>query len=108
MQKKWKYKKYEVQEGLKPGSKTFRYFFVVSEKGMKKSNYCVWIIDDALSRFDQSKNFDSIISSHRENWSEWIKEKIDAQDFENRALKFDEAGKTEINLSEMNEHFTME
>ena len=108
MQKKWKYKEHEVQEGLKPGSKTFRYFFVVSEKGVKKSNYCVWIKDDALSRFDQSKNFDTIISSQRESWSEWIKEKIDTQDFQNRALKFDKAGKTEINLSEMNEHVTMD
>ena len=57
MQKKWTYKNYEIQEGLKPGSTTFRYFFVVSEKGIKKSNYCVWIKDDALSRFDQAKNF---------------------------------------------------
>lgn len=108
MQKKWTYKNYEIQEGLKPGSTTFRYFFVVSEKGMKKSNYCVWIKDDALSRFDQSKNFDTIISSQRENWGKWIKEKIDAQDFQNRALKFDKMGKTEINLSEMNGHVTMD
>ncbi len=108
MQKKWTYKNYEIQEGLKPGSTTFRYFFVVSEKGMKKSNYCVWIKDDALSRFDQSKNFDTIISSQRENWGKWIKEKIDAQDFQNRALKFDKIGKTEINLSEMNGHVTMD
>ena len=108
MQNKWTYKNYEIQEGLKPGSTTFRYFFVVSEKGMKKSNYCVWIKDDALFRFDQSKNFDNIISSQRENWGKWIKEKIDAQDFQNRALKFDKAGETEINLSEMNEHVTID
>ncbi|MDX2440788.1 MAG: hypothetical protein QNK40_09580, partial [Desulfobacterales bacterium] len=102
MQKKWTYKNYETQEGLKPGSPTFRYFFVVSEKSIKKSNYCVWIKDDALARFDQSKNFDTIISSQRENWIKWIKEKIDAQDFQNRALIFDKTGETEINLSEMN------
>ena len=108
MQNKWTYKNYEIQEGLKPGSTTFRYFFVVSEKGMRKSNYCVWIKDDALSRFDQSKNFDTIILSQRENWGKWIKEKIDAQDFQNRALKFDKTGETEINLSEMNEHVTMD
>jgi hypothetical protein len=54
MQKKWRYKDYEIQEGLKPGSTTFRYFFVVSEKGMRKANYCVWIKDDALPRFDES------------------------------------------------------
>ena len=108
MQKKWRYKDYEIQEGLKPGSTTFRYFFVVSENGMRKGNYCVWIKDDALASFDQSKNFDTIISSQRKNWGKWVREKIDAQDFENRALKFDKTGKTEINLSEMNEHITMD
>ena len=108
MQKKWTYKNYEITEGLKPESTMFRYFFVVSENGIKKSNYCVWIKDDALSRFDQSKNFDTIISSQRENWSKWIKEKIDAQNFENRALKFDQTGETEINLSQMKEHVDMD
>lgn len=108
MQAKWEYKNFEIQEGIKPGSATFRYFFTVSEKGVKKSNYCVWIQDDALSRFDPSENFDAIISSQRENWSKWIKEKIDAQDFENRALKFDKTGETEINLSEMKGHVSMD
>jgi len=108
MEKKWRYKDYEIQEGLKPGSTTFRYFFIVSEEGMKKSNYCVWIKDDALSRFDESRNFDRIISSERENWSKWVKQKIDEQDFQNRALKFDKTGESEINLSEMDEHVTMD
>jgi hypothetical protein len=108
MQKRWTYKNYEIQEGLKPGTKTFRYFFLVSENGIKKSSYCVWIKDDTLSRFDQSKNFDSIITSQRENWSKWIKGKIDAHDFQNRALKYDKTGETEINLAEMNEHVTMD
>ena len=108
MQKKWTYKNYEIKEGLKPESTTFRYFFAVSENGIKKSNYCVQIKNDALSRFDQSKNFDAIILSQREIWSKWIKEKIDAQDFQNRALKYDKTGETEINLSEMKEHFNMD
>ena len=108
MQKQWTYKNYEIQEGLKPGTKTFRYFFLVFENGIKKSNYCVWIKDDTLSRFDKSKNFDSIITSQRKNWSKWIKGKIDAQDFQNRALKYDKTGETEINLAEMNEHVTMD
>ena len=108
MQTKWTYKNYEIKEGLKPGSSKFQYFFVVSEKGMKKSNYCVWIKDDALSRFDESENFDTIISSQIENWSKWINEKIDAKDFQNRALKFDKTGETEINLSEMKGHVTMD
>jgi hypothetical protein len=108
MNKEWKYKNYEVQEGFKPGSKKFRYFFIVSENNKKKSNYCVWITDEALSRFDNSKNFDTIISSQREKWIDWVKEKIDKQDFQNRALKFDKTGKTEINLSEMDEHVSMD
>jgi hypothetical protein len=108
MQKQWTYKNYEIQEGLKTGTKTFRYFFLVSENGIKKSNYCVWIKDEALSRFDQSKNFDTIITSQRENWGKWIKEKIDAHDFQNRALKYDKTGETEINLAEMKEHVTMD
>ncbi|NNK86432.1 MAG: hypothetical protein HKO91_12875, partial [Desulfobacterales bacterium] len=56
---------------------------------------------------DQSKNFDTIITSQRENWGKWIKGKIDAQDFQNRALKYDKTGETEINLAEMNEHVTI-
>ncbi len=108
MQKEWTYKNFEIKEGLKPGSSTFRYFFVVSEKGVKKSNYCVWIKDEALSSFEPSGNFDAIISSQRENWGKWIKAKIDTQDFQNLALKFDKTGETEINLSEMNEHVTMD
>lgn len=108
MQKKWTYRNLEIEEGLKPGSSTFRYFFVVSEEGRKKSNYCVWITDEALSGFDPSEDFDTIATSHRDDWSKWIKEKIDAKDFQNRALKFDKTGKTEINLSEMQEHVSMD
>ena len=108
MQKKWTYKNYDIQEGLKPRSSTFPYFFVVSEKGMKKSNYCVWIKDNALFRFDPSKNFDTIISSQRDKWSQWVREKIDSQDFQNRALKIDETGEMEINLSEMDRHVSMD
>jgi hypothetical protein len=108
MQKTWSYKNYEIKEGLKPGSSQFRYFFVVSENGEKKCNYCVWIVDEAISRFDQSKDFNSIVSSQIETWHEWIKEKIDTTDFSNRALKFEKKGKKEIDLSEMTEHVTMD
>jgi hypothetical protein len=108
MQKTWSYKNYEIKEGLKPGSSQFRYFFVVSESGEKKCNYCVWIVDDAMSRFDQSKDFDSIVSSQIETWHEWVKEKIDAADFSNRALKFEKTGEKEIDFSEMAEHVTMD
>ena len=54
MQKVWSYKNYQIKEGLKPGSSQFRYFFAISESGEKKCHYCVWIVDEALSRFDQS------------------------------------------------------
>jgi hypothetical protein len=108
MQKTWSYKTYEVNEGLKPGSSTFRYFFVVSESGEKLCNYCVWILDDALSRFDPSRDFNAIVSSKTEAWHRWVKEKIDAEDFRNRVLKFDKTGEQEINLSEMTEHVKMD
>jgi hypothetical protein len=108
MQKTWSYTNYEIKEGLRPGSSQFRYFFVVSDSGEKKYNYCVWIVDDALSRFDPSKDFNSIVSSQIETWHEWVKEKIDASDFRNRALKFEKTGKKEIDLSQMAEHVKME
>ena len=108
MQKTWAYKKYEIKEGLKPGSSQFRYFFAVSESGEKKCNYCVWIVDEALSRFDPSKDFNSIAASQIETWHEWVKEKIDAAEFKNRALKFEKKGEKEIDLSEMAEHVTMD
>ena len=108
MQKTWSHNNYEIKEGLKPGSSQFRYFFAVSESGEKKCNYCVWIMDEALSRFDQSKDFNSIVSSQKEIWHEWVKEKIEASDFRNRALKFEKTGKKEIDVSEMAEHVTMD
>jgi hypothetical protein len=108
MQKTWSYKSCEINEGLKPGSSTFRYFFIVSESGEKKCNYCVWIVDDALSRFDSSRDFNAIVSSRAEDWHRWVKEKIDAADFRNRVLKFDKTGEQEIDLSEMREHVKMD
>jgi hypothetical protein len=108
MEKTWTYNAYQIQEGLKPGSSQFRYFFTVSRSGDKKCHFCVWIVDDALSLFDPNKDFDAIISSQIETWHKWVKEKIDAKDFSNRALKFDKTGKREINLSEMTKHIRMD
>ena len=108
MQKTWSYKNHEIKEGLKPGSSQFRYFFAVSESGEKKCNYCVWIVDDAVSRFDESKDFNAIVSSQIEAWHEWVKKKIDAADFSNRALKFEKTGEKEIDLSDMKKHVTMD
>ena len=104
----WSYNNYEIKEGLKPGSSNFRYFFVVSEGGRKKCNYCVWIVDEALSALDPSRDFSAIAASQADAWHRWVKEKIDAGDFRNRALKIDRKGRREINLSEMAEQVTME
>jgi hypothetical protein len=108
MEEKWTYGDFQIKEGLKPGSKHFQYFFVVSESGEKKCNYCVWIEDAALSRFDQSEDFNRIISSHRADWNNWVKEKIDRGDFRNIVLKLQSSGQEEIDLKEMEEHLTME
>jgi hypothetical protein len=104
MQAAWTYKNHEIEEGLKPGTKTFRYFFKILESGEKKCNYCVWIADDALGQFDPSKEFDSIVASRKAAWHQWVKGKIDAGDFRNRALKIEKEGQQEINLSDMPYH----
>ena len=108
MQKTWSYRNHEIEEGLKPGSSQFRYFFVISESGEKKCNYCVWIVEGALSRFDPAKDFNSIVASQIETWHAWVKRKIDAADFRNRALKFEKTGEEEIDLSAMAEHVSMD
>ncbi len=108
MQNEWIYRTYQIAEGLKPGSSQFRYYFTVSEGQEKKCHYCVWIADEALSGFDPAKDFDAIVSSQKATWQAWVKAKIDAEDFSNRALKIDKTGKAEINLSELTDHITMD
>lgn len=108
MMKEWSYRDYQIKEGLKPGSKKFQYFFVVSDDADKKCNYCVWIEDDALSRFDDSGSQDAIVSSHREAWSAWVKGKIDQGDFRNLVLKMETVGEREYVLEEMEEHLSMD
>lgn len=108
MQQTWTYKNYEIQEGLKPGSNTFRYFYKILENGEKKCNYCVWIVDDALTQFDPAKDFGAIAASHKNDWQQKVKDKIDGQDFRNRALKIGTDSLEEINLSDMSEHVTPE
>ena len=100
-EKTWSYKNLEIKEGPKPGSKHFQYFFVVSEGGKKKSNYCVWIDDENLASLGRSKNFDEIVSAKREEWIKWVQGKIDQKDFRNLVLKLEKAGPKEIDLSEM-------
>ena len=104
----WSYRNFQIREGLKPGSEHFQYFFVISEGGEKKCNYCVWIEDDALSRFAPSKQFDEISSSGREDWSKWVRGKIDGGDFRSRVLKFEKSGQKEIDLTEMKEKLEFE
>ncbi len=108
MENLWSYKDYEIHDGLKPGSKHFQYFYVVSRQSEKVCNYCVWIVDDALARFDQSKDFDSIVSSQRDLWNDWVRGKIDAGDFGNKVLKYNIEGEEEIELSEMTAYLSME
>jgi putative sterol carrier protein len=108
MAEKWSYNDYQVAEGLKPGSKHFQYFFNVYKDGEKKCNYCIWIEKEALSRFDQSENYDVIISSNKESWGEWVKGKIDAGDLNNKVLRFGINGQEEINLSDMEQHLSMD
>jgi len=107
MEKRWSYGDYQIEDGLKPGSVHFQYFYVVSEGGRKKCNYCVWIEDEALSRLGSSGDFASIVSLHREAWNKWVKSKIDAKDFGNKVLKFEKDGEKEIELSEMSAHLSM-
>lgn len=106
--KEWTYKDYQIREGLKPGSDKFQYFFVVSQGGDKKCNYCVWIEDDALSRFDDSGSSDAIISSHRDTWGVWVQGKIDQGDFRNLVLKMGTQGEKEYDLESMDEHLSMD
>jgi hypothetical protein len=108
MKKEWSYKHLEVEEGFKPGSKHFQYFYNVSEGGQKKCNYCVWIEDAALPRFDASKSFNAILDSHREDWNKWVKGKIDQKDFRNVVLMFDQEGQKEIDLDKMDKKLSME
>jgi len=99
----WSYKGHDIKEGLKPASRHFQYFFVVSEKGEKRCNYCVWIGDENLDQFSPSRSFDDIISSRREEWGRWVKQNIDKKDFRNLVLKIEKTGSREIELDELSD-----
>ena len=108
MSKVWTYEGLDIQEGLKPGSKNFQYFFKVSEGEEKKCNYCVWIEKEAIAQFDPKGEFNAIIASNREAWSRWVKEKIDKKDFRNMVLSLYRGGQKEINLQEMEEKLSQD
>jgi hypothetical protein len=99
----WSYKELEIEEGFKPKRKHFQYFFVVSKGGDKKCHYCVWIDDDQLGRFSISKSFEEIISSQREHWTQWVRNKIDQGNFRNLVLRFGKTGQQEINPEDLDE-----
>jgi len=96
----WVYKKFQIKEGLKPESTHLQYFFVVSEGDKQKCNYCVWVEDEALSRFASSEGFEAIVSSQRKEWHKWVQGKIDQGDFRNLVLKLEKTGQKEIDLNE--------
>jgi len=108
VENEWSYKSYRIRDGLKPGSKHFQYFYVVSEGGKKTCNYCIWIEDEALGRFGKPGDLDSIVASRREEWNGWVKGKIDKGDFGNKVLKYEKEGEKEIELAEMTAHLSMD
>ncbi len=97
----WSYKNFQINEGFKPESKHFQYFFTVSEKKKKKCNYCIWIDDENLAPSAGSKELEEIISLKREEWSKWVQEKIDRGDFRNLVLKLEKKGQKEIDLDQL-------
>jgi hypothetical protein len=99
--KTWSYKNLQINEGFKPESKHFQYFFVVSEKGKKKCNYCVWIDDENLTQLTNSREIEGIVSLKREEWSKWVQGKIDQGDFRNLVLKLEKNGQKEIDLDKL-------
>jgi len=104
----WFYKNCKIKDGLKPEGKHFQYYYVVSEGSEKKCNYCIWIVDEALSKFNKSRDFNAIVSTQRDDWNKWVKGNIDSGDFRNKVLKFEKVGKKEIELSEMTEHLSLD
>ena len=99
--KMWSYKEFQINEGFKPESKHFQYFFVVSEKGKKRCNYCFWIDDENLAPSAGPKEFEEIISLKREEWSRWVQTKIDKGDFRNLVLKLEKKSQKEIDLDQL-------
>ena len=108
MEECWDYKNYHIKDGLKPESRHFQYYYVVSEGSEKRCNYCVWIVNEALSRFDTADDFSAIVSSQRDIWNKWVTDKIDAGDFKSKVLKFEKDASKEIELSEMAEYLSMD
>jgi len=103
MENTWSYKDYQIQEGMKPQTSHFQYFYTIFNGTEKICNYCVWIEDDALSNFNPSRDFEAIATSQKGEWSYWVKDNLDRKDFRNLVLKHDQEGKEEIDLDKMKE-----
>jgi len=106
--KTWSYSDYRIQEGLKPEAQYFQYFYAVFEGDKKICSYCVWIDDNALSKFDPSRNVELIADSHKEEWGDWVKGNLDRKDFRNLVLKYAQEGKEVIDLNEKKERISPE
>jgi hypothetical protein len=102
-EKTWSYGNFRIVEGLKPESGHFQYFFTVFERGNKKCRYCIWIDDENLDRYGRAEGFEEIASLKREEWSEWVRGKIDDGNFADLVLKLEKEGQKEIDLGDMNE-----
>jgi hypothetical protein len=108
VEQQWTYKEFDIRGGLKPEVPHFQYFFVVSQGPQKRWRYCVWIEDDALTHFDPAGNKAVILDSNREAWLEWVKGKLDRGDFRDLVLKFDKEGRSEFDLSALDEKLTLD
>jgi hypothetical protein len=108
MERKWSYGDYDVREGLKPGSRHFQYFFVISKGGEKRCKYCVWIEDAALPLFHESGSFEEIVSARREEWARWVQGKLDADDLRAVVRKLGPGGEEEFDLAELDEKLTLQ
>ena len=107
-EKNWIYNNVQIKEGLKPKAAHLQYFFVVSQEGKKKCSYCVWVDDEVLGYYSAIGNYEEIAASKRDEWSKWVKGKIDRKDFRNLVLKIGKTGQNELDLNEMKEKLTFE
>ncbi len=107
MDNQWSYKGYG---SAKPeaGKQAFSVLLCCLRREKEECHYCVWIVDEALTRFDRSGDYASIVSSQRDKWNKWVEAKIDSGDFGNKVLKYDPDGEKEIDLSEMTAHLSMD
>ncbi len=106
--KEWSYKNFQINEGWKPQTKHAQYYFVVSEKGKKKCNYCVWIDDEYLRLLAGSGSVDKVISLKGKEWTQWVQSKIDEGDYRNLVLKVDKNGQEEIDLDQLDQKLELE